>query len=100
MLLKLPPVSIVGGSVDPLSDDSVQFVHRMCRLGKRDVRLRIVESLPHGFLHMAGVSPDAKSAMLQLGRWIAEYLDVPFEQRRSGDPTPPNVQTFDETDLE
>lgn len=75
-LRALPPITLVVGSFDPLMDDAVVFAHRMRRVGRRDVKLKIFESMPHGFLNMCHVSPQSKQAMSFISKSIATYLDV------------------------
>lgn len=41
--------------MDPCIDDSVMFAKKLKRLG-RDVKLDILEGLPHGFLNFSLVS--------------------------------------------
>jgi len=98
MLEKLPKISILGGSYDPLGDDAVYFVHRLKLLGRTDVRLRILDAMPHGFLHMASASRDAKEGMLMMGSWMAEYLEIPFEHKGPGGTTP-EPSEIDEVDM-
>eukprot|EP00126_Sphaerothecum_destruens_P003773 Sdes_comp17562_c0_seq1m6803 len=52
MLLRFPKVYIVAAELDPLLDDSVDFVRRMISLGK-SVEFVVASDVPHGFLNFA-----------------------------------------------
>ena len=47
----LPPIRIINGSMDPLRDQSIQFVHKLVKL-KKDVKLIELKYFPHGFLNL------------------------------------------------
>jgi len=76
-LAALPPLTCVVGSIDPLFDDAVTLATRLRRIGRAaDVRLEIYESMPHGFLHMIQLIPEARHGMRVLARAMAAYLKV------------------------
>lgn len=75
-LRALPPVAIIAGSLDPLLDDAVQFAHNLRQQGRTDVTLRVMESLPHGFLNMVQVSRQARAASSLLSGQMAAMLGV------------------------
>ncbi|GAB0494603.1 hypothetical protein MMPV_005897 [Pyropia vietnamensis] len=84
-LAALPPLTCVVGSIDPLLDDAVTLATRLRRIGRAaDVNLRIYESMPHGFLHMNHVIPEARHGMRVLARAMATYLQIPFMPDASG----------------
>lgn len=84
-LAALPPLTCVVGSIDPLLDDAVTLATRMRRIGRgADVNLQIYESMPHGFLHMNHVIPEARHGMRVLARAMATYLQIPFKPDASG----------------
>ena len=49
---KLPKTRIVVGDVDPLYDQCVRYAHHLARLNV-DVKLKVYEGMPHGFLSFA-----------------------------------------------
>lgn len=76
-LAALPPLTCVVGSIDPLLDDAVTLATRLRRIGRgADANLQIYESMPHGFLHMNHVIPEARHGMRVLARAMAKYLQV------------------------
>jgi hormone-sensitive lipase len=50
LLELLPPVRILVGSMDPLRDDSFQFLKKMVDL-KKDIKLTELKYFTHGFLN-------------------------------------------------
>jgi acetyl esterase/lipase len=80
-LRALPPISLVAGALDPLLDDSVQFMHNLRRSGREGDTFRIMETLPHGFLNMVQVSRDARDACSFLSRHLADMLHVSTRRR-------------------
>jgi len=84
-LATLPPLTCVVGSIDPLFDDAVTLATRLRRIGRAaDVRLEIYESMPHGFLHMIQLIPEARHGMRVLARAMATYLKVRAVRWRGG----------------
>lgn len=61
LLRKMPPVTIFACSLDPLFDDSVEFIKRLQNLGN-DADLHVLDRLPHGFLNFQVFSPEAHEA--------------------------------------
>ena len=64
---RFPPTAIVVGGMDPLLDDSIEFVSRLRRLSV-NVQLHVFRSLPHGFLG-ASFLPVAQPAVELLRTW-------------------------------
>mmetsp|Transcript_5986 Transcript_5986/g.18020 ORF Transcript_5986/g.18020 Transcript_5986/m.18020 type:complete len:815 (+) Transcript_5986:145-2589(+) len=80
VLAALPPTSVFVGAYDPLLDDSVQFYHNMRRIGRKDMKLKIYNTMPHGFLGMVPVSEEAFSAAKAMSKQIAEYLQIQYHE--------------------
>lgn len=76
-LKALPPIAVIVGSLDPLLDDAVQFSHNLRQQGRENDTLRVIESLPHGFLNMVQVSRQAREASSLLSGQLAAMLQVP-----------------------
>eukprot|EP00111_Clytia_hemisphaerica_P016900 TCONS_00050129-protein len=55
----MPPITIVASALDPLLDDSVEFVRKLQKLEKPS-ELYILEKLPHGFLNFQPFSTEAR----------------------------------------
>eukprot|EP00743_Colponemidia_sp_Colp-15_P006203 GILK01006672.1.p1 GENE.GILK01006672.1~~GILK01006672.1.p1 ORF type:complete len:819 (-),score=180.26 GILK01006672.1:33-2489(-) len=76
ILSKFPPTSIMVGSKDPLHDDCVRFTHRLQNLN-RQVRLKVYEGMPHGFLSydapVIGVH-ESRGPVLAAAEWLREHL--------------------------
>lgn len=83
-LSKLPPVTVVCGSLDPLLDDTAQFSQRLHDLRDGDI-FRVCQMLPHGFLNMVAVNDPSKVEMRFLGKMISQYLDLPFKNASKED---------------
>lgn len=84
-LKRLPPVTVICGSLDPLLDDAAIFAQRLHDLRDGDV-FRVYQSLPHGFLNLNQVNVLARTAMHFLSKMIAKYLNVPLRNiSRRGD---------------
>lgn len=81
MLRKLPEISIVCGSFDPLLDDAVLFADCLRKAGRKGDILRVYEAMPHGFLNMNQVSGAARGAMRFMAKRIAEHLGVELKRR-------------------
>ncbi|KAK4525391.1 hypothetical protein GAYE_SCF12G3299 [Galdieria yellowstonensis] len=76
-LKQLPSLLVVAGSLDPLFDDSVVFVHRVRQWKEEnDVEIRIFPNLPHGFLNMGLVVHEALEAIRHISKWIAKHSRV------------------------
>ena len=61
LLKKMPPVTILACSLDPLFDDSVEFIRKLQNLDKKAV-LKVFDRLPHGFLNLQAFSTEARDA--------------------------------------
>lgn len=73
--MEFPPVRIVSGGRDPLSDDSLKFLQKMIQL-KKDIRMKTYNGLPHGFMnydYIGGLSP-AKIAIQDSCRLLTEFV--------------------------
>jgi acetyl esterase/lipase len=58
-LKEFPPVQIVSGGRDPLSDDSLRFVEKFIK-NQKQIKMKLYKSLPHGFMnydYVGGLSP-------------------------------------------
>ncbi|XP_047131744.1 hormone-sensitive lipase isoform X1 [Hydra vulgaris] len=75
LLKKLPPVTIVASALDPLFDDSVEFVRKMKSLNK-SAELCIVDKLPHGFLNFQAFSNEAKEASDMIINCVKKSLNM------------------------
>lgn len=95
-LRKLPPFSVICGSLDPLLDDTAEFAQRMHDIRDGDV-FRVCQKLPHGFLNMTPVNELAREEMRFLTRSIAKYLNVPFRNFMADENTSELKQKPDET---
>eukprot|EP00795_Rhopilema_esculentum_P016826 gene16826-8294_t len=71
----LPKMIIVACSLDPLLDDSIDFVRRLKKLQK-DPELFIVDDLPHGFLNLNFACNEAKEASDLIAACIKKVLTV------------------------
>ncbi|GJD08640.1 Hormone-sensitive lipase [Galdieria sulphuraria] len=71
----LPSLLVIAGGLDPLLDDSVVFVHRL-RRWREDTEIQIFPNLPHGFLNMGLVVPQALEAIRLVSKWLAIHLQV------------------------
>ncbi|XP_042746920.1 hormone-sensitive lipase, partial [Lagopus leucura] len=65
----LPPVHIVACEQDPLLDDAVSLARRLRAL-RLPVSLRVVPALPHGFLSLSPLCPEARGAAALCTRLI------------------------------
>ena len=70
----LPPALVVTAGFDMLRDEGEAYADALRAAGS-PVRLTRVDAHGHGFLHMTGVSPGARQAMVQLGRDWRALLD-------------------------
>jgi hypothetical protein len=77
MLRGLPPVHIIGTSLDPLLDDSVDMARRLQSLGQ-PVTLNVVENIPHGFLCLksAGSDQDLEAGQRLCIEYIKQGLGI------------------------
>uniref|UniRef100_A0AAT9SBG6 Hormone-sensitive lipase n=1 Tax=Gallus gallus TaxID=9031 RepID=A0AAT9SBG6_CHICK len=69
----LPPVHIVACEQDPLLDDAVSLARRLRSL-QLPVSLRVVPALPHGFLSLSPLCPEARGAAALCTRLIRRVL--------------------------
>lgn len=79
-LRELPPVTLLTGSLDPLLDDSVQFVHKLRACGRGCDTLEILQNMPHGFLSMIQVSKEARDALRFLSNAMSQCLEVALQK--------------------
>eukprot|EP00698_Gefionella_okellyi_P020838 TRINITY_DN6624_c0_g1_i1.p1 TRINITY_DN6624_c0_g1~~TRINITY_DN6624_c0_g1_i1.p1 ORF type:complete len:876 (+),score=158.75 TRINITY_DN6624_c0_g1_i1:102-2729(+) len=75
LLSQLPPTRIIVGTYDPLLDDSVDFAHKLAGLDV-DVQLHVHDGMPHGFLNLAAMLPQSRSAIAESCKRLAELLDT------------------------
>lgn len=66
--------------MDPLLDDTIMFARKVRAAGGQVQRVDLLDSLPHGFLNFALVSPDClEGSKLCISR-IREALGMPILQ--------------------
>ena len=70
VLSAFPPTFVVNGGLDPLLDDSIDFITRLRRLGVPG-SMKVYRSLPHGFFSFDFL-PLADQAVLDVQRWCCE----------------------------
>ncbi|KCV72410.1 hypothetical protein H696_01806 [Fonticula alba] len=73
-LAEFPPTRIVVGEFDPLLDDSIHLYTRLQQVSHQDVEISIRPRLPHGFLNMTDVVPEAHEAVTLVSLWINEQM--------------------------
>jgi acetyl esterase len=73
-LARLPPALVVTAGFDLLRDEGEAYAAALAKAGVK-VRTRRVDSLGHGFIHMTGVAPAARQAMMALARDWRSLLD-------------------------
>jgi acetyl esterase len=72
---RLPPALIVTAGFDLLRDEGEAYAAALAKAGVK-VRTRRVDSFGHGFIHMTGVAPAAREAMIAIARdWRARLDD-------------------------
>jgi acetyl esterase len=75
-LAGLAPALVAIAGFDPLRDDGLAYANAMKAAGVR-VRTLQFPSLGHGFVHLTGVAPAAKRAMVAIAReWRALLENV------------------------
>jgi acetyl esterase len=72
----LSPALVVTAGFDLLRDEGEAYAEALRAAGS-PVRLSRVDAHGHGFLHMTGVSPGARQAMVQIGRDWRAVLEGP-----------------------
>jgi len=82
ILKKFPKLIIVACSLDPLLDDSIDFIRRMKKL-KKDSEIFIVDDLPHGFLNFNFASSEAREANDLITACIKCVLKIGLKQNNS-----------------
>lgn len=83
ILKEFPPVQIVSGGRDPLSDDSLRFMDKLLKLDK-PIKMKLYKSLPHGFMnydYVGGLSP-ASLAIRDSCFMIREFVRSIIEEKR------------------
>jgi acetyl esterase len=76
-LSKLPPALIVTAGFDPLRDEGDAYAHALESAGT-SVRVHRFPGLGHGFIHMTGVCPAARQAMLAIARGWRVLMSPPI----------------------
>jgi acetyl esterase len=75
-LAGLPPALVATAGFDLLRDEGEAYAQALSAAGV-PVRARRFEGLGHGFIHLTGVCPAARRAMLDIAREWRELLDAP-----------------------
>src|SRR5262249_7825199 len=70
----LPPTLLVVAGFDPLRDDGDAYAAAVKAAGA-SVRVLRFPSLGHGFIHMTGLAPAARRAMIDIAREWRALLD-------------------------
>jgi acetyl esterase len=76
----LPPALVVTAGFDLLRDEGEAYAEALRTAGS-PVRTMRVEAHGHGFLHMTGVSPGARRAMVDVARAWREVIGYPALRR-------------------
>jgi acetyl esterase/lipase len=74
LLAEFPQCCVHVGSVDPLLDDSLSFVHRLRQCGKQPVALRIIPKVSHAYMHVTTLLPEGKMACNVSIGWLKDML--------------------------
>jgi monoterpene epsilon-lactone hydrolase len=74
-LAGLPPIRVHVGDDEVLPDDSLRYVERAVAAGV-DARVDVWEGMPHGFLSGIGVLAASKQALEEIGRFLADRLNL------------------------
>lgn len=82
---QLPPTLLQAGSTEVLLDDAARTAERIASAGVR-TELQVYERQPH-VVPMWNGTPEARTALREIGRFVADVLD-PRDV-----PAPPNAQT-------
>ena len=69
----LPPILVQVSSTEILLDDAVRVAER-ARHGGVEVRLEVVEGMPHVWHFFAGILPEADDALFALALWLDTVL--------------------------
>lgn len=79
VLAKFPPIYAHVGSVDPLSDDVINFTRRAQRANREnDIYLCVIPKVSHAYMQVPQFLPEAQIAVDLSTVWIAKILDVPL----------------------
>jgi acetyl esterase len=65
----LPPALVMTAEFDPLRDEGDAYAEKLARHGVPVTHLRY-DGMIHGFLRMSHVSERARSAFVEIGRWV------------------------------
>ena len=80
LLQFFPRTLIIETDMDPCLDDNVDFANKLIDAGV-DVRMEVVEGLPHGFLAFPSISKDCKEGFDHvtqvLEQWVFEHQIPP-----------------------
>ena len=77
--------------MDPLLDDSIDFIRRMKKLQK-DSEIFIVEDLPHGFLNFNFASSEAREASDLIVACIKRVLKIGLKHENSFPISPEGIK--------
>jgi len=81
VLRHFPPCALMGGGMDPLLDDAVDFFVQL-RRSKVKSKMSVFRNLPHGFWSLGDFLPDANTAVNTAIEWVGEmcHSEHPFEE--------------------
>ncbi|CAO1436583.1 unnamed protein product [Diamesa serratosioi] len=79
VLMQFPSIKILSLALDPCLDDSIMFAKKLRDL-KVDIKLDVLEGLPHGFLNFSPYSKEAHDGSVICMKRIAELLEVKMDE--------------------
>ncbi|KAG2387293.1 hypothetical protein C9374_001625 [Naegleria lovaniensis] len=74
-LKRFPPTYFNLGTLDPLFDDAVYMAKKIARNNGGRVKIRLYDSLGHGYLNMVDVSGLARLASAHICEWITAQVE-------------------------
>ncbi|KAF0977148.1 hypothetical protein FDP41_003801 [Naegleria fowleri] len=74
-LKRFPPTYFNFGTLDPLFDDAVYMAKKISRNNGGRVKIKLYDSLGHGYLNMIDVSGVARLASAHICEWISNQVE-------------------------
>ena len=75
ILQQFPPIRITVGGLDPLLDESIDFITRLQRLHHPSLEYEVLRNLPHGYFNFRFL-PGAQEAIGRTQNWILrQYMN-------------------------